>query len=92
MVTLAQKFNWGQQLIDKQPELFRRLNEAYSDTAQAVNTKVTKVKVEGSDPPANSAFNRNFEVGDIYVRPDTDSAWIMTSRTDDTNVIWTIIT
>lgn len=92
MVTLAQKFNWGQQIIEKQPELFRRLNEAYSDTAQVVNTKVTKVKVTGSNPPANSPFNRNFEIGDIYVRPDTNSAWIMTSRTDDTNVIWTIIT
>lgn len=97
MPTLQQNFNWGSALRNDNPELNRQLATAYSDTAQVVNTKVSKYTTDGLqkpnvDPPANSDFNKNFEIGDIYVRTDTDSAWIMTSRTTSNAVTWTLIT
>ena len=97
MPTLINVFNWGSALRNNNPELVRQLNTAYSDTANAVNSKVSKYTTDGLqrpnvDPPANSDFNRNFEIGDIYVRTDTDTAWIMTSRTNSNAVTWTLIT
>jgi hypothetical protein len=90
-------FNWGTALYDQNRDLMRQLSEAYTNTALVVNTKVSKYVTDGQfkpnvDPPANDPFNRNFEIGDIYVRTDTDSAWIMTSRTSSDIVVWTIIT
>ncbi len=97
MPTLIQNFNWGSALRNENPELTRQLSTAYTETALVVNTKVSKYFTDGDqkpnvDPPANSQFNKNFEIGDIYVRTDTDSAWIMTSRTTANAVTWKIIT
>lgn len=97
MPTLAQNFNWGNDFTKDNPELSRALSQAYVSTSLAVNTKVSKYVTDGIqkpnvDPPASSDFNLNFELGDIYVRTDTDSAWIMTSRTTSTAVTWTLIT
>lgn len=92
MPTLITNFNWGAALRNSNPELMRQLSEAYSDTALAVNTKVSKYFTAGNDPPASSDFNKNFDICDIYVRTDTDTAWIMTSRTSSTDVVWTQIT
>lgn len=97
MPTLITKFNWGSALVNANPELIRQLDQVYTSTALVVNTKVSKYYTNGTtkpnvDPPASSVFNKNFEIGDIYVRTDTDSAWIMTSRTSDIAVTWTLIT
>ncbi len=97
MPTLITNFNWGTSLRNANPELTRQLSEAYQKTAFAVNSKVSKYVTDGDqnpdvDPPANSQFNKNFEIGDIYVRTDTDTAWIMTSRTTSDAVTWTLIT
>lgn len=97
MPTLITDFNWGNSLRNANPELTRQLSEAYTQTALCVNTKISKYVTDGVqrphvNPPANSDFNRNFELGDIYVRSDTNSAWIMTSRTTSNAVTWTIIT
>jgi hypothetical protein len=97
MPTLIQNFNFGSSLRNQNPELTRQLSTMYSDTAFAVNSKVSKYYTDGIskpnvDPPASSTFNVNFDIGDIYVRTDTNSAWIMTSRTNSTDVTWTIIT
>lgn len=97
MPTLIQNFNWGSSLRNENPELIRQLNTAYSDTAGAVNTKVSKYVTDGVqkphvDPPANSDFNKNFEIADVYVRVDTNTAWMMTSRTTSNAVTWTLIT
>ena len=97
MPTLQQNYNWGNTLYNSNPELTRQLSNAYNDTALAINSKVSKYTTDGLqrpnvDPPANSDFNKNFEIGDIYVRTDTDSAWIMTSRTTSNAVTWKIIT
>jgi len=97
MPTLITNFNWGASLRNDNPELTRQLSEVYSNTAQCVNTKISKYVTDGDrkpnvDPPANSSFNKNFEIADIYVRTDTDTAWIMTSRTTDEIVVWTQIT
>ena len=97
MPTLIQNFNWGEALRNENPPLIRQLATAYSDTALVVNSKISKYVTDGLqkpdvDPPADSDFNKNFEIGDIYVRTSTDSAWIMTSRTTSNAVTWTIIT
>ena len=97
MPTLIQNFNWGTALRNDNPELVRQLATAYSDTAGVVNTKVSKFTTDGVqrpnvDPPANSDFNKNFEIADVYVRTDTNTAWIMTSRTTSNAVTWTVIT
>lgn len=97
MPTLITNFNWGSSVINANPELTRQLSTAYTDTALIVNTKVSKYVTNGSgrpnvNPPASSDFNKNFEIGDIYVRIDTNSAWIMTSRTSSIAVTWTLIT
>ena len=97
MPTLITNYNWGTNLRNENPELTRQLSQAYNDTAQTVNIKVSKYVTDGIqkpnvDPPANSDFNKNFELADIYVRTDTNRAWIMTSRTTSTAVTWTLIT
>lgn len=92
MPTLITKFNWGSALENQNRLLTRQLDEAYTDIARVVNTKISKYILNGSDPLASSDANKNFEIGDIAVRTDTDAAWIMTSRTNSTNVTWTLIT
>lgn len=97
MPTLITNFNFGSSIRNQNPELNRQLSEAYTDTALVVNTKISKYVTDGSakphvDPPASSQFNVNFDLGDIYVRSDTDSAWIMTSRTSSSAVTWTLVT
>ena len=97
MPTLITNFNWGASLRNQNPELTRQLSAAYQDTAFAVNTKISKYSTDGIqrphvNPPANSDFNKNFEICDVYVRTDTDTAWMMTSRTTANAVTWTQIT
>lgn len=97
MPTLIESFNWGRNLFDKDPDLIRQLSTAYNTTASTVNGKVSKYVTNGTtkpnvDPPASSPFNKNWDVGDIYVRVDTNRAWIMSSRTTSEDVIWTLIT
>ncbi len=97
MPTLITNFNWGSAVRNDNPELTRQLSTAYSDTANVVNTKISKYVTNGDskpnvNPPASSDFNKNFEIGDIYVRIDTNSAWIMTSRTSSIAVTWTLLT
>lgn len=97
MPTLITNFNWGRAVNNANPELVRQLSQAYSDTANIVNTKISKYFTDGIqkphvDPPASSDFNINFEIGDVFVRTDTDSAWMMTSRTTSSAVTWSLIT
>lgn len=97
MPTLISNYNWGAAIRNDNPDLARQLSQAYNDTAQAVNSKVSKYVTDGIqkpnvDPPASSDLNKNFEIGDLYVRTDTNSAWIMTSRTTSSDVTWTQIT
>lgn len=97
MPTLITNYNWGASLRNANPELTRQLSQAYNDTAQAVNGKVSKYYTDGNqkphvNPPANSEFNKNFEIADVYVRTDTNTAWMMTSRTTANAVNWTLIT
>jgi hypothetical protein len=97
MPTLITNFNWGSALKGSNPELFRQLSIVYSDIANIMNTKVSKYFTDGIkkphvDPPATDQFNKNFEIGDVYVRTDNDTAWMMTSRTTAESVTWTLIT
>ena len=94
MPTLITNFNWGTALKNANPELTRQLSEAYTQTAQCVNTKTSKyvTKVDPPDPITSSSTNKNFEIGDFWVNKSSDTAWIMTSRTTDLLVTWTQIT
>lgn len=92
MPTLNRKYNWGSRIKDDNPDLYNQLSDSYEDVALAVNTKVSKVSRPLIDPPANDPFNRNFDIGDVYVRPDINRSWMLTSRTTDTAVTWTQLT
>ncbi len=97
MPTLNQSFNWGSSLRNENPELNRQLSIAYEAIAQVVNTKISKYTTDGIlkphvNPPASSDFNKNFDVADVYVRTDTNTAWMMTSRTTAIDAVWTQIT
>lgn len=92
MPTLITNFNWGSNMLKENPLLYRQLSEAYSDTAKVVNTKSSRYVSPDTNPPANDQFNKNFEIGDFYIRTDTNTAWIMTSRTTAEIVTWTQIT
>jgi hypothetical protein len=86
------KKNFGAQLYKDAPQLSRQLDEMYTDIAFAVNQLIKKYVTQGADAPANAQLNSLFNIGDIYVRTDTNKAWIMTSRTSPNIVNWQIIT
>lgn len=92
MPILPRRFNWGNKLINENPDLYRQLSASYEDISGVVNTKVSKYAIDGTDAPASNQINKNFDIGDIWVRTDTDTAWIMTNRTTAEAVTWTQIT
>lgn len=94
MPSLLTSFNWGDSLYQQNKELTKQLAAAYTKTANVVNTKTSKY-ITDVDPPnavTESQINKNLELGDFWVNKATDNAWIMTSRTTDLLVTWTIIT
>lgn len=92
MPQLAIKKNWGAATKEMSQVMLRSLDEAYTDLANAIITKISKRVISGVSPPANDSINALFEIGDIWIRMDTDQAWIMTSRTTNEIVNWQIIT
>jgi len=84
--------NFGSEIKELSPTLANQLSQMYSDIANAVSLGVKKDVISGANPPANDQRNSFFSIGDITVRTDTNAAWIMTSRTTPTAVIWTLIT
>ncbi len=89
---LPLKKNFGGEVSEEMPQLARQLDEMYTDIANALLYTIKKNVVNGANPPANNQSNSFFSIGDITIRTDTDTAWIMTSRTDPNNVVWTQIT
>lgn len=88
---LPLKKNWGGAYTEDNIILIRALDEMYTDVANAINNLVKKNILTGANPAANDQRNSFFSIGDIAVRTDTNAAWIMTSRTDPNNVVWTAI-
>lgn len=84
--------NFGGEVRNLSPVLSNQLSEMYTDIANNLTQAIKKDVVSGADPAATSQRNTFFSVGDITVRTDTNKAWIMTSRTDPENVVWTLIT
>lgn len=89
--TLPLKKNFGREVTEDMPQLARQLDEMYTDIANTVNNLVKKNILTGADPAAVDQRNSFFSIGDVAIRTDTDSAWIMTSRTTPNAVTWTII-
>jgi len=92
MSNLPLKKNFGNEVGAQMPQLARQLDEMYTDIANSINILIKKDVVSGADPAAVSQRNTFFSIGDITIRTDTDTAWIMTSRTDPQTVVWTQIT
>lgn len=94
MPTLITSFNWGSSLENENRELTRQLSTAYTDTAIIVNTKIARYVTNVNPPNAVTAsqINKNLDIGDVWVDTAANSAWMMTSRTTDLLVTWTIIT
>ena len=84
--------NWGVSAKSTDPLLINELDDMYWDIATALQLLIKKNILNGADPAANDQRNSLYTVGDIAVRQDTNKAWIMTSRTDPNNVVWTLIT
>lgn len=91
MTRLNTRFNWGATLAEENPDLYRQLNDTYTDTAETVNRKANR-NTDTVNPPANSPVNKNFDIGDIWVRTDNNTAFMMTSRTSAEAATWTLIT
>ncbi len=94
-VTLPLKKNFGKEIRELSPVLSRQLDEMYTDIANALTYVVRKNILDGSNPissPLTDQRNTFFSVGDITVRIDTDTAWIMTSRISPEEVVWSQIT
>ena len=84
--------NFGTEIKELSPTLANQLSQMYSDIVNALSLGIKKNIISGSDPAATDQRNSFFSVGDITVRTDTDTAWIMTSRTTPETVVWTQIT
>lgn len=84
--------NWGDAQRNTSPYLINELDDMYFDIANALTLLVKKNVISGSDPLASDQRNSLFSIGDLTVRTDNDTAWIMTSRTTPNDVIWTMIT
>lgn len=84
--------NFGAEVVELSPILANQLSQMYIDIANSLSLAIKKNVVLGADPAANDQRNSFFSVGDITVRTDTDTAWIMTSRTTPNAVTWTQIT
>jgi hypothetical protein len=91
MPRLQPKYNFGVEEKNENPELYNQLSDLYHSIAQIVNTKSSK-NVTNQDPPANQQVNLNYDIGDIWVNQSTNMSWIMTSRTTNLDVVWTLIT
>ncbi len=84
--------NFGSEVVELSPVLANQLSQMYSDIANSLSLAIKKNVVTGANPAANDQRNSFFSVGDITVRTDTDTAWIMTSRTTPNAVTWKQIT
>jgi len=89
---LPLKKNFGSEVLLKMPQLANQLDQMYTDIANALIFTVKKNILDGADPAANDQRNSFFSIGDLAIRTDTDTAWIMTSRTTPNAVTWTQIT
>ena len=84
--------NFGDEVRSLSPVLYNQMSEMYTDIANNLSDAIKRDVVTGANPAASSQRNTFFTVGDITVRTDTNTAWIMTSRTTPEDVIWTQIT
>lgn len=89
---LPLKRNWGEAAQTESKVLLRQLDEMYTDVANQFGSLVKKNILNGADPAASDQRNRFFSIGDVAIRTDTDTAWIMTSRTTPNDVVWSQIT
>ncbi len=89
---LPLKKNFGREVSKEMPQLANQLDQMYTDIANAINNLVKKDIVSGADPAANTQRNSFFSIGDITIRTDNDTAFIMTSRTTPNAVTWKLIT
>ena len=84
--------NFGDDIREISPTLSNQLSQMYTDIAFALQPLIKRSVITGADPAAVAQRNSFFSIGDITIRTDTDSAWIMTSRTTPETVVWTKIT
>jgi len=91
MPTIAPNFNFGTEIKNLNATLYNQLRDSFNTTATIVNTKPSR-NITTVNPPADAAINASFEFGDFWINKSTNAAWILTSRTTNTAVTWTLIT
>lgn len=84
--------NFGNEVVEQLPNFARELDEMYSDISNALNNLVKKNILTGVNPQPDEQRNSFYSIGDVAIRTDNNTAWIMTSRTTPTAVTWTLIT
>lgn len=87
MTRLNVRYNWGENLSEQNPELFRQLNDVYTDLATKSNGKANKIAMT-SEPPSDSPVNKNFDIGDLWIKKDTNEVWVLTSRITAESATW----
>lgn len=90
--TLPLSRNWGDAEESVDRSLLYQLDDMYFDIASALTFLIKKNILTGVDPQPTEQLNSLFSIGDLTIRTDTNRAWIMTSRTTDESVTWTLIT
>ncbi len=91
MTKVNPTYNFGDEVKNINSTLYNQLNETYSNTARVVNTKPTR-NINKADPPSDDVANQSYDIGDFWINQMTNKAWILTSRTSNTAVVWSLIT
>lgn len=90
MLRIAESFNFGRDLPEELKKLYTQLDRMYSTLARGINVK-TRTYTSTSAPSASAQINKEFDIGDSWIKTDTNKVYILTSRTSDIDVTWSLM-
>lgn len=88
--TTYEYFNLGNPPSQELAPLYRQLNTILTRLSLNINEK-PKMHVTSAAPASPADINAQFEIGDLWTATSTNKLYCLTSRTDDTNVTWSIL-
>lgn len=91
MPSIPTRYNWGAAIKNVNETLYNQLSDVYSSITRLLNQKTSKA-IYQSDPELDAQINVSYDIGDIWINTVSNTAWIMTSRITNTQVVWTQIT
>lgn len=90
MTNISEEFNFGEEEKIKTQELILYLKDMYRILARAINTKPQITTID--DFPEEGGEATLFDVGDIFLKPSSNEAKMITSRPNQTTVVLTDLT